>query len=308
MPHQIKKPNNNSKWDRINTIYEILNQAHSGISIQDLSKKMGVSSKTIQRDLYEVLDEDGAIKSGRMWQIDKKQASDNLSSNERIILGILDEMAKNAGSSFYGKAHSLLKQVSQQLEHPIFAHIESEILEEGHIDLFSRLEHAIKHKCTVDFDYKKHTFTLKPLKLAFFDGFWYLLGLDCDDADKFKKFHLKSITHLKTNETSFELSTELERALKHANSIWFDLDKKSFDVHLLISKEVMAYFERKPLKSQSIVGKDPDGSTEVVISITHEMEIMPLILWYIPHIRVLEPQWLADIIKDKVSEYLKSIV
>ena len=83
---KIEKPQNNSKWDRINTIYEILNQAHSGISIQDLSKKMGVSSKTIQRDLYEVLGEHGAIKSGRMWKIDKKQASDNLSSNERIIL------------------------------------------------------------------------------------------------------------------------------------------------------------------------------------------------------------------------------
>lgn len=305
---KVERPSNNSKWERINTIYELLKQSCEGMSIQELSNTMNVSTKTIQRDLYEVLGEYGASKQGRMWKLDAKKAEDNLNPNERIILGILDEMAKNGGSGFYGKAHSLLKQVSQQLEHPIFAHIESEILEEGHIDLFSRLEHAIKHKCTVDFDYKKHTFTLKPLKLAFFDGFWYLLGLDCDDADKFKKFHLKSITHLKTNETSFELSTELERALKHANSIWFDLDKKSFDVHLLISKEVMAYFERKPLKSQSIVGKDPDGSTEVVISITHEMEIMPLILWYIPHIRVLEPQWLADIIKDKVSEYLKSIV
>ncbi len=304
---QIKNPNTNSKWDRINTIYEILKQSHGGISIQELSSKMGVSSKTIQRDLYDVLTEFGAIKSGRMWKLDTRQASDALSSNERIILGILDEMAKNAGSSFYGKAHSLLKQISQQLEHPIFAHIESEVLEEAHIDLFSRLEHSIKHKQTITFEYKKYTFTLKPLKLAFFDGFWYLLGLDCKDGDKFKKFHLKSISHLSANLERFQISTQFETALKNANSIWFDLDNEPFDVHLLISKEVMPYFERKPLKAQSIVGKDFDGSTEIVISITHEMEIMPLILWYIPHIKVLEPAWLAEAIKEKVSEYLKSI-
>ena len=166
MPH-IEKPQNNSKWDRINTIYEILNQSHGGISIQELSNKMGVSSKTIQRDLYDVLGEFGAVKNGRMWKLDKKQTSDNLSSNERIILGILDEMAKNGGSSFYGKAHSLLKQVSQQLVHPIFANLDSEHLEEIHIELFSSLEGAIKSKIEVIFNYKKHTFTIKPLKLAF---------------------------------------------------------------------------------------------------------------------------------------------
>lgn len=307
MPH-IEKPQNNSKWDRINTIYEILNQSHGGISIQELSNKMGVSSKTIQRDLYEVLGEFGAVKSGRMWKLDKKQTNDNLSSNERIILGILDEMAKNGGSSFYGKAHSLLKQVSQQLEHPIFANLDSEHLEEMHIELFASLEGAIKSKIEVIFNYKKHTFTIKPLKLAFFDGFWYLLALDTHDKNKFKKFHLKSISQLCLTATPFALPVVIEERLKKANSIWFDLDKELFDVHLWVDKEIVKFFERKPLKSQTIVGKDPDGSVELVVSISHEMEIMPLILWYIPYIKVLEPEWLADMIKEKVREYLKSIV
>lgn len=99
----------------------------------------------------------------------------------------------------------------------------------------------------------------------------------------------------------------LEERLKKANSIWFDLDKELFDVHLLIDKEIMTYFERKPLKGQSVVGKDLDGSCEVIIPITHEMEIIPLIFWYLPHIKVLEPEWIADIIKDKTQCYLDSI-
>jgi predicted DNA-binding transcriptional regulator YafY len=304
---QIKNPNTNSKWDRINTIYEILKQSHGGISIQELSSKMGMSSKTIQRDLYDVLTEFGAIKSGRMWKLDTRQASDALSSNERIILGILDEMAKNAGSSFYGKAHSLLKQLSQQLEHPIFTNVSSESLEEKHIELFSAIEQAIKDRYTICFEYKKHTFHIKPLKLAFFDGFWYVLALDIDDEDKFKKFHLKSVKNLSLTKEPFELNPLLEERLKKANSIWFDLDEELFNVHLLVDKEIMTYFERKPLKGQSVVGKDPDGSTEIVVSISHEMEIIPLIFWYLPHIKVLEPQWIADIVKKKTKSYLKSI-
>ena len=304
---QIEKPQTNSKWERINTIYNLLNLSHSGISIGELSQKMGVSSKTIQRDLYEVLGEYGAVKHGRMWKLDFKQANDHLNSNDRIILGILDEMAKNSGSSFYGKAHALLKQVSQQLEHPIFAHVESETLEDKHIELFGKLEDAIKAKKCVRFDYKKHSFEVKPLKLAFFDGFWYLLALDTENGDKFKKFHLKSIATLSLGEVSFSLATDLEERLKKANSIWFDLDKKPIDVHLLIDKEVMTYFERKPLRGQSIVGKDVDGSTEIMISITHEMEILPLIFWYIPYIKVLEPQSLAEAVKKRTHDYVKSL-
>jgi predicted DNA-binding transcriptional regulator YafY len=305
---QIEKPQSNSKWERINTIHQLLIFSHEGLTIQSLSQKLGVSSKTIQRDLYEVLGEYGAVKSGRMWKIDKKQANDNLSSNDRIILGILDEMAKNAGSSFYGKAHALLKQVSQQLEHPIFANADSESLEESHIEFFTLLEKAIKSKVEVTFDYKKHSFMVKPLKLAFFDGFWYLLALDSHDEDKFKKFHLKSISHISLNTNSFHITSDIENRLKKANSIWFDLDKELFDVHLFVDKDIVKFFERKPLKSQTIVGKDADGSVELVVSISHEMEILPLIFWYIPYIKVLEPQRLADIVKEKVSEYLKSIV
>ncbi|KIM07618.1 MAG: transcriptional regulator [Sulfurovum sp. FS06-10] len=305
---KVERPLNNSKWERIEVIYALLKQASDGFTIQQLSNQMGVSTKTIQRDLYEVLGEYGAVKKGRLWKLDTTKVEDNLNTDERIILGILDEMAKSAGSSFYGKAHSLLKQISQQLEHPIFTNVSSESLEEKHIELFSAIEQAIKDRYTICFEYKKHTFHIKPLKLAFFDGFWYVLALDIDDEDKFKKFHLKSIKNLSFTKEPFELNPLLEERLKKANSIWFDLDEELFDVHLLIDKEIMTYFERKPLKGQSIVGKDPDGSTEIVVSISHEMEITPLIFWYLPRIKVLEPAWLADIVKKKTKAYLKSIV
>ena len=55
------------------------------------------------------------------------------------------------------------------------------------------------------------------------------------------------------------------------------------------------------------MGEDRDGSIEIEIKISNTMEIIPLILYYIPYIKVLEPQFLADEVKEKVQGYLKEI-
>ncbi|MDD2894521.1 MAG: transcriptional regulator [Aliarcobacter sp.] len=307
MPPIVHKQNDNTKYNRINQIYEMLKNNVHGMTITELAKELDVSTKTIQRDLYEVLNDFGAIKEGRTWKIDPKLTQDNLASNEKLILGILDEMAKGAGGIFYSKAHSLLSQVTQQLEHPIFANINGEYLEEKNIALFEQIERAIKQKVEIKFDYENYNFHVKPLKLAFFDGFWYLLALDIKDKKEvFKKFHLKTIKNIQVLESSFEIPSIVEERLKYANSVWFSLDEQ-FIVRLFIDKSIRKYFERKPLRGQTIIGVDRDDSIEIEIKLTHEMEIIPLIFWYIPYIKVLEPQWLAHSVKEKVGNYLKEI-
>uniref|UniRef100_UPI0040487DE2 helix-turn-helix transcriptional regulator n=1 Tax=Aliarcobacter sp. TaxID=2321116 RepID=UPI0040487DE2 len=307
MPPILHKQSDNTKYNRINQIYEMLKNNVHGMTITELSKELDVSTKTIQRDLYEVLSDFGAIKEGRTWKIDPKLTQDNLASNEKLILGILDEMAKGAGGIFYSKAHSLLSQVSQQLEHPIFANINGEYLEEKNIALFEQIERAIKQKVEINFDYENYNFHVKPLKLAFFDGFWYLLAFDIkENKEVFKKFHLKTIKNIQALESTFEIPEIVEDRLKYANSVWFNLDEQ-FSVRLFIDKNVRKYFERKPLRGQTITGVDKDGSIEIEIKLSNEMEIIPLILWYIPYIKVLEPQWLANDVKEKVQGYLKEI-
>ena len=274
MPKIVNKKQDNSKYNRINQIYEILKNNTHGMTITELSKELDVSSKTIQRDLYEVLNEFGAIKEGRTWKINPKLTKDNLASNEKLILGILDEMAKGAGKVFYSKAHSLLSQVTQQLEHPIFANVNSEILEEKNMILFEQMEKAIKQKVEIIFVYEK--------------------------------YHLKIIQNIQIQENTFEIPEIIEERLRYANSVWFNLDEQ-FPVKLFLDKNIRKYFERKPLRGQSITGEDKDGSIQIEIKITNEMEIIPLIFWYIPYIKVLEPQWLADMVKERVENYVKEI-
>lgn len=303
---KIIKKADNPKFQRINTIYKLLLNTTVGMTISELANKLDVSTKTIHRDLYEVLSKYGAIKNGRYWKIDPKIADDNLGANERIVLGILDQMAKNGGQAFYSRAHTLLSQVSQQLEHPIFTSVNSESLDDKNIELFEQIEQAIKDKNEITFKYQKCDFQVKPLKLVFFDGFWYMLCFDSKAKDTFKKFHLKSIQNLNLLKNSFEVSCDIEKQLRYANSIWFKL-QEPFSVRLFVEKEIRKYFERKPLPSQMIVGKDKDGSIEIEIKITHEMEIIPIVFHYIPYIKVLEPQWLSNKIKKTTTRYLEEL-
>lgn len=303
----IQKQSDNSKYNRINQIYSMLKNNTHGLTITELANELNVSTKTIQRDLYEVLSDLGAVKEGRTWKIDPKLENDDLNSNERLILGILDEMAKSAGNVFYSKAHSLLSQITQQLEHPIFTNVNAEYLEDKSIALFEQIEKAIKDKNEIKFDYESYNFHVKPLKLAFFDGFWYLLALHVKKyKEEFKKYHLKTIKKVEVLNIKFDVPSLVEERLKFSNSVWFNLDEQ-YSVRLLLDKQIRKYFERKPLRGQSIIGEDRDGSIEIEIKISSNMEIIPLILYYIPYIKVLEPQHLADEIKDKVQGYLKDI-
>lgn len=294
----------NPKYERIEKTLNRLQ--NSSATMSELADELGVSTKTIQRDFKDILVKYGVIRAGRELLIDPNFVDSSLSLTEKTILGILDELAKSGGSEFYHKAHILLSQAGQQLEHPIYAYQRHEKLEYENLVNFATLEEAIATKLQISFLFKTKNFDVKPLKLAFFDGFWYLLALDINSKDTFKKFHLKSIEDIKISSIQFKIKSSIDEKLKKANSVWFQLTNP-FEIKLLVDKDFVVYFDRKPLLGQSTTGKDADGSVEITLEITHEMEIIPLILSYIPYVRILEPQWLADEFKEKLEQYLQTI-
>ena len=76
------------------------------------------------------------------------------------------------------------------------------------------------------------------------------------------------------------------------------------DVVLNISKEVAKYFKRKPVsKSQITESVYEDGSMDISVEITNDMEIIPLVKYWIPHIRVLEPLSVKEAIETDLKAY-----
>ena len=295
---EIQKESNERFW-RINEICKLI--AKTPLSTSQIADKLGVSERTIQRDLNGVLVKYGAVRNGRLWSIDENKIDPK--DENQIILAVLDKMAKNVGAEFYSKAHGLLKGISEGLNHPIFVSLSAEKLEKKDIELIENLESVIASRNEIELLYFSKTHRLSPIKIALFDGFWYLLAMA---GEKLKKFHLKSIKEIKILPSKFKIDESLENRIKSANSAWFD-PEKSFIVRLWIDKVVKKYFERKPLPNQQIMCENEDGSIEIEVQVTHIMEIKPLVFYYLPHIKVIEPSSLADDILAEMERYIKEI-
>ena len=290
------------KATRLNALYERLKNSN-GISIGDLAKEFEVSTKTIQRD-FKALQGLGAYKSGHLLFLDKKRAKDNLKSDERVVLGILSKLAKSNGNDFYLKAKPLLTKLTQQLEQPIYISSPSESLDDSDLIHFDFIERVITKRVELGFEYQGKHYEIKPFKLAYFEGFWYVLGFDTKDT-LFKKFYFKAMKNLQSLERSFTLDEKVEKRLKNAHSVWFNLDEP-FLVQLLIDKEVSKYFKRRNLIGATLY-EQADESVILELEISHIMQIKPLIYKFIPHIKVLEPTWLNDLIKDEIIEFAKGL-
>lgn len=297
MKQIIREQNERSK--RLGRIFEMI--SHEPKSTKQIADALGLNVRTIQRDLNEILAFNGAVKKGRLWSVDKSEFDPN--DENQIVLSVLDKMAKNVGAEFYSKAHGLLKGISEGLNHPIFVSLSAEKLEKKDIELIENLESVIASRNEIELLYFSKTHRLSPIKIALFDGFWYLLAMA---GEKLKKFHLKSIKEIKILPSKFKIDESLENRIKSANSAWFD-PEKSFIVRLWIDKVVKKYFERKPLPNQQIMCENEDGSIEIEVQVTHIMEIKPLVFYYLPHIKVIEPSSLADDILAEMERYIKEI-
>lgn len=299
----IKLDRFSQKEKRVNEIANLIIQKPR--TIKELSELLNVSTKTISRDLDE-LKEYGVTKNGWQWSMEEIVKPNNLSDEENIILNIFDKISKNMGNEFYSKAHILLKNLTNQLNNPILVHLDSEKLSKDDTKNFHTLEEAIKSKNMITCKYNGFSYTIKPLRIAMFDGFWYLLLFDTKRGDVFKKFHLKSIEDIKVLDAKFEILDEIDEKIKALNSVWATL-KEPKTARLLLSPWVVKYFKRKPLDKQQITGKDGDGSVEIELKYTNLMQIKPLVYYFLPHIKVLSPKELADEIKSELSEYLSEI-
>lgn len=318
---------------RLNDIAKYL-ESSGGASISELSKHFGVCSKTISRDLAK-LAQMGAYRSGRTWRLDKTRALDDLSSDERLVLGILGELAKGVGAEFALKARMLLERLTQNLAHPIFISTDGENLDSADLAQFETLERAIKERREIGFCFKKREFVLQPLRLAFLEGFWYVLGFDvshlrekeCGEilakskakkssknknneksAEKksiFKKFYFKDVKNIVLKEARFSVDSTLLDRIESAQSPWFNL-QKPFMVELFIPLEIAKYFKRKIPKHGRAI-HDEYGNISLFVSITDEMEILPLVYKYLPFIKIISPEWLKERTVQDAKQYLAEV-
>jgi len=287
----------------------IVNKLQSGqfLSIEELALEFETSSRTIRRYftdkiplLIKGLTQDPDTKR---WYIPNNQRSTLLTEEEELTLNLLAEESKKHGKDFHKQTLNLLDKFKNSIDtSTIYSKVNSESIEDVK-DEMVKVEKAILQNNIISCEYNNKKRKVAPLKLASFDGFWYLVVKDLL-KNAVVKYYFKDITNIQVlYEQYTEKCEKLEQKLNCAVNAYFEVDEDCFPVKLFVEKEVAKYLLRKPISnSQNLVKEYKDGSIDLDIQITHPMEILPTILSYIPYVKVVEPEYIWDMVLERTSE------
>lgn len=268
---------------------------------QDMADEFGVNLRTIQRDLNVRFAYLPLQKSEGRYFLDPAFLG-KLSTRD------IERFAGLAGVS------GLFPSLSDDFLRDIFdARIQAVLLVKGHNyeDLagrendFRQLEQAIVARRHVAIEYSKDDgikrySSLSPFKLMNHKGIWYLAA---KDGDKLKTFAFTRIQCVRTLDTQFAPDTSIDKLLVEEDGIWFGVEKK--EIVLKISKNVAGYFKRRKLIANQVIEKElEDGGLIVSAKVGHINQVLPIVRYWIPHIRVISPEGLQEDMERELAQYL----
>ena len=296
-------------------VVSILNKLDSGkvISSSELAKEFEVSLRTIQRDLDLLTNTGFPLSSSErglytfVEGFSLKKA--NLTGEEASLLSFLFDMTKSLGKDFEKSCGGIIKKViHQEYETPFYAKLPQGPMNKLESPFIKTLEDAICdcHRTTIAYDAsdKVKEYDLCPLKIIFYDGFWYLLAQRYG-KEYVLKFRIEKIKSVEVQEEYFAPPENLQAMLDESVNIWFN-ELKPSKVLLHVDKEVAHFFKQRVyFPKQKIKKENKDGSLIVETQITDKREILPTVMHWIPHIMVVNPQGLQKEIKEIIRGYLK---
>lgn len=266
-----------------------------------LADEFGVNIRTIQRDLNERFAYLPLNKVDGRYQLDQ------------TFLGKLNLRDIERFSGLAG-IRGLFPSLSDDFLRDIFdSRMQSALLVKGHNyenlsgkeGLFRALEQAIVTHCSIAFDYlrgdeRKSYTAIEPYKLLNNKGIWYLAA---SDGGKLKTFTFSQIRQLHVDSHQFQPDPQIDQRLTEEDGIWFTEEKK--EIVLNISREVAGYFKRRKLIANQVLEKElEDGGLIVSAKVGHQNQILPIVRYWIPHIRIISPEGLQAELESELAGYI----
>ena len=269
---------------------------------QALADEFGVNLRTIQRDLNERFGYLPLEKTDGRYHLD------------RVFLGKLSTRDIERFAGLAG-VRGLFPSLSEEFLRDIFdARMQSALLVKGHHyeDLagkeaaFRLLEQAIVARRHVAFEYRKDAGSqtyegVAPHKLVNLKGIWYLAARD---GEKLKTFSFAKLDRVRMLESRFAADPTLERKLEDEDGIW--LGEEHREIVLKVAKEVAGYFKRRKLIANQVIEKElEDGGLLVSAKVGHPNQVLPIVRYWIPHLRIISPEGLQGELEAELGRYLE---
>ena len=265
-----------------------------------LASEFGVTTRTIQRDMNVRFAYLPIERSGACYWLDP------------AYLGKLTAKEVRRFAELSGVA-GLFPSLSTDFLRDIFdSRIQSALLVKGHHyeDIsglgkeFRVLEESIIARRCVSFDYRRDTTksyaSVQPYRLINNKGIWYLAGVH---DDKIKTFAFTRIEGISILEQPYAVDDAINKKIESEDGIW--INNNQYKVEIKVSREAADYFRRRTLIAGQIIEKELEcGGVLVSATISHASQIIPIIRYWIPHLRVISPVSMQKEIETTIQDYL----
>jgi predicted DNA-binding transcriptional regulator YafY len=296
--------------NKMSAIIFILNKLDSGaVTTKGLADELNVSTKSIQRYIKEIENAEfplynpqkGAYAFAEEFSLKKMQLSDT----EAGLLVLLNSFVDSLKNKKLDKSFDMFRKriLSENADSPFFVKFQTGPKYEMN-EKTKLIEKVIKDKeyVTIESVYNKQIKNLKPIKIAYFEGFWYLICL-IGHKNKVLKYNIANIKKIIPTGENFEHTKDITKILKESVNIYFEIDRK-IKVTLSVAKKAAKYFKAKqyfPL--QKIIKENKDGSLILECKIAKKEEILPTIFHWLPYVKVTEPQTLDTTVREILKQY-----
>uniref|UniRef100_UPI0013A639CD WYL domain-containing protein n=1 Tax=Acinetobacter sp. WCHAc060042 TaxID=2213016 RepID=UPI0013A639CD len=104
--------------------------------------------------------------------------------------------------------------------------------------------------------------------------------------------------------STFKPNLDILKQLEDEDGIWFGQEKS--EVILKVHADVVLHFmQRQLLPEQELVKTLEDGGILVSSKISHTMQLLPLVRYWIPHVEIVSPEHLQDELEVGLKGYLE---
>lgn len=172
-------------------------------------------------------------------------------------------------------------------------------------DVFDRLETAIVHNSVVTVDMLKDgqvkTYqSVQPYRLINNKGIWYLAAVH---GGRLKTFGVGKIHSVQLETEAFTRDADVDASVQAEVGIWHSPQPQK--VLLTVAPEAADYFKRRQLiPHQKILAETVDGTLTVETTVGHQKQILPIVRYWIPSVRIVSPVAWNDELISQIADYL----
>lgn len=305
------RPKGEKLAQRLSHVIALLHQGDT-LDKQQLAQQFGVDVRTIERDLFERLKGIAERTPEGEWRIASARRS-------TIPARYLSEYSQLAGAAALFPDASLPWLIGQIETRPAERGLHVQPVPEedlrGQSRTFEQLQTAVRQHRPCQFTYKGKPRHTHPYRLIHKNGIWYLAAAELNaqtgaqtgaktSAQQLKNFSVARIEALRVDEHArFAPQPEHLAYLERQPDIWFT--RQPVEATLRVAAAVAHYFTRRDLLPGQITRADADGSLLVTATIHHPQQLLPIVRYWMPHVRILEPQEWEEQLIHSVQETLR---